>query len=558
MAYVCQDLYELKLVVRCAIVATLDALTIEELWKKVIYVFGGPSHINLNVFGYDTFFDFLKSIPDVVQLEDPEDTDSIVNLVSSELSRHMEVLVSTNIIRPPSLNNNLSRNDILVPYRLQCAFIRIFAELYPEGLSIEDFHSNVLCIPLFRSLSIHTEALISNLDHIFQRNGLDMICLQPSLVKSLREIKEENKFTAMDIYNIDENSLENEDEEKKMINGLEYQLFYILEESIKNNIELLLDENEHCWISERNICTLYIEKYGSSFSHFRRWGFNRVSHMFSKLPELCCIHFIQDEVEIISVKNHICDLKKDLVDELSSKKYYEFSISKKDKSEKEPDENDGALKTFLKNDPFFKASLNDCFLDQKIKKIELQIDNSLNVHVCRVNTNIIPTIICQPIDTSQELQHVLNDMKKYYFVYESFFVFEASLIMMEHTYAFFLDDLWFRGIVIDIKFNVIKMLDIDNGSIHLVPIENIRLLCKKFSHLPAQAITCHLHGIEDVDEDELTKIVNKNCTISIVSINQNKSANVNIKLMDSTSDDYLNNEWIKNGIAEPDSSSDDE
>jgi hypothetical protein len=26
---------------------------------------------------------------------------------------------------------------------------------------------------------------------------------------------------------------------------------------------------------------------------------------------------------------------------------YEFSISKKDKSEKEPDENDGALKTFL-------------------------------------------------------------------------------------------------------------------------------------------------------------------------------------------------------------------
>jgi hypothetical protein len=68
MAYVCQDLYELKLVVRCAIVATLDALTIEELWKKVIYVFGGPSHINLNVFGYDTFFDFLKSIPDVVQV----------------------------------------------------------------------------------------------------------------------------------------------------------------------------------------------------------------------------------------------------------------------------------------------------------------------------------------------------------------------------------------------------------------------------------------------------------------------------------------------------------
>lgn len=69
MAHVCHDLNELKLVVRCAIVATLDALTIEELWEKVIYVFGGPSHVNLNVFGYDTVFDFLKSIPDVVQVK---------------------------------------------------------------------------------------------------------------------------------------------------------------------------------------------------------------------------------------------------------------------------------------------------------------------------------------------------------------------------------------------------------------------------------------------------------------------------------------------------------
>lgn len=37
-----------------------------------------------------------------------------------------------------------------------------------------------------------------------------------------------------------------------------------------------------------------------------------------------------------------------------------------------------------------------------------------------------------------------------------------------------------------------------------------------------------------------------------------QSANVKIKLMDSTSDDFLNDEWIKNGLAEPDSSSDDE
>lgn len=42
--------------------------------------------------------------------------------------------------------------------------------------------------------------------------------------------------------------------------------------------------------------------------------------MFSKLPELCCVHFIQDEVEIISIKNHVCNLKSDIVEELSSKK----------------------------------------------------------------------------------------------------------------------------------------------------------------------------------------------------------------------------------------------
>lgn len=41
--------------------------------------------------------------------------------------------------------------------------------------------------------------------------------------------------------------------------------------------------------------------------------------MFSKLPELCCVHFIQDEVEIISVKNHICDLKRDIVEEIIGK-----------------------------------------------------------------------------------------------------------------------------------------------------------------------------------------------------------------------------------------------
>lgn len=69
MGHVCNDLSELKLVVRCAVVATLDALTIEELWKKVIYVFGGPSHVRLDIFGYNSVFDFFKSIPDIVQVK---------------------------------------------------------------------------------------------------------------------------------------------------------------------------------------------------------------------------------------------------------------------------------------------------------------------------------------------------------------------------------------------------------------------------------------------------------------------------------------------------------
>lgn len=41
-----------------------------------------------------------------------------------------------------------------------------------------------------------------------------------------------------------------------MANGLEYPLFNILEEPIKNNIDLLLNE-ESGWISETKICNLY-------------------------------------------------------------------------------------------------------------------------------------------------------------------------------------------------------------------------------------------------------------------------------------------------------------
>lgn len=68
MGYMCKDLAEVKIVVRSILVSCSDALTVSELWKRTINVFGGHSCIQLNVFGYETPFDFLKSIPDVVQV----------------------------------------------------------------------------------------------------------------------------------------------------------------------------------------------------------------------------------------------------------------------------------------------------------------------------------------------------------------------------------------------------------------------------------------------------------------------------------------------------------
>lgn len=58
-----------------------------------------------------------------------------------------------------------------------------------------------------------------------------------------------------------------------------------------------------------------------------------------------------------------------------------------------------------------KASLNDCFLDQKIQHIDLKINQLLNVNVTRVNTNFIPSIICQSLNEANELQNLLTDMK---------------------------------------------------------------------------------------------------------------------------------------------------
>lgn len=49
--------------------------------------------------------------------------------------------------------------------------------------------------------------------------------------------------------------------DQQLANELEYPLFNILEEPIKNNIKILLEE-QPSWITERQICNLYnVRKY---------------------------------------------------------------------------------------------------------------------------------------------------------------------------------------------------------------------------------------------------------------------------------------------------------
>jgi len=64
----CPNLTELKLVVRSVLVACQYSLTVEELWKKITYIFGGPQKLQIQIIGYNTHYEFLKSIPDVVQV----------------------------------------------------------------------------------------------------------------------------------------------------------------------------------------------------------------------------------------------------------------------------------------------------------------------------------------------------------------------------------------------------------------------------------------------------------------------------------------------------------
>lgn len=64
-----------------------------------------------------------------------------------------------------------------------------------------------------------------------------------------------------------------------------------------------------------------------------------------------------------------------------------------------------------RNDPFLKASLKYCFLDEQIQNVELPIDESLNVYVCGVDANLLPSVICQKSDESIEFKNLLKNMK---------------------------------------------------------------------------------------------------------------------------------------------------
>lgn len=60
-------------------------------------------------------------------------------------------------------------------------------------MSINDFISNILCVPIFKIYANSVDVLLFNLSHIFKKDGLEM-SLQPTLVNSVNEIIEEGKY----------------------------------------------------------------------------------------------------------------------------------------------------------------------------------------------------------------------------------------------------------------------------------------------------------------------------------------------------------------------------
>lgn len=63
-----------------------------------------------------------------------------------------------------------------------------------QGLSIDDFVSEVLYFPIFKPYIDCAEVILSNLDHIFKRSESDMISLQQKVLNNLKEVKEKGNY----------------------------------------------------------------------------------------------------------------------------------------------------------------------------------------------------------------------------------------------------------------------------------------------------------------------------------------------------------------------------
>lgn len=72
---------------------------------------------------------------------------------------------------------------------------------------------------------------------------------------------------------------------------------------------------------------------------------------------------------------------------------------------------------------------------------------------------------------------LLYKCEKILFFNESKFKFNINAVMIKQIYALNFD-LWFRGSVISHKLNGIKIMNNDDGLIHCIQIEDIRLLHK--------------------------------------------------------------------------------
>lgn len=64
------------------------------------------------------------------------------------------------------------------------------------------------------------------------------------------------------------------------------------------------------------------------------------------------------------------------------------------------------------------------------------------------------------------------------------------------------------------------MINIDDGSVNIIAHEDLRLLYKKFSELPAQSFECQLYGLTHINETVINQIINKKCIIHVVQIDQ--------------------------------------